>query len=108
MNSSAWLPAANGFHCREDHCRCLLRLRQKWEMPVAKADDARIDSSGGLALQGGCKQTILVGNAIPRRPRMPGGVSDAIEERAGTNGLLRGGDDGSLGRRQVVRQKPRH
>ena len=68
------------------------------------ADDARIDPLG-LALQGGRKQTILVGNAIPGRPRMPGGICDAIEKCAGPNGLLRGGEDRGLGRRQVMRQK---
>ena len=36
---------------------------------------------------------------------MPGGVCDAIEKCAGSNGLLRGGEDRSLSRRQVMRQK---
>src|SRR5687767_623088 len=105
MNSSAGLPAAKTLHCREDHSCRLVRFREKWEMAGAEADDARIDPSGGLALQGGCKQTIPVGNAIPGRPRLPGGVCDAIEKCAGSNGFLRGGEDRSLGRRQVMRQK---
>jgi hypothetical protein len=36
---------------------------------------------------------------------MPGGVCDAIKKCAGSNGLLRGGEDCGLGRRQVMRQK---
>ena len=98
MNSSAWLPAAKTLHCREDHSRRLVRFRQKWEMAGAEADDARIDPLGGLALQGRRKQTILVGNAIPGRPRTPCGVGDAIEKGAGSNGLLRSGEDRSLAR----------
>ena len=74
-------------------------------MAGAEADDARIDPLGGLALQGRRKQTILVGNAIPAGPRIPGGICDAIEKCAGPNGLLRCSEDRSLGRRQVMRQK---
>jgi hypothetical protein len=74
-------------------------------MAGAEADDARIDPLGGLALQSRRKQTILVGNAIPAGLRSPGGICDAIEKCAGPNGLLRGSEDRSLGRRQVMRQK---
>ena len=74
-------------------------------MAGAEANDARIDPLGGLALQGRRKQTILVGNAIPAGPRVPGGLCDAIEKCAGPNGLLRCSEDRSLGRRQVMRQK---
>src|SRR5262245_17126368 len=105
MKSSAWLPAPNILHSREDHRRRLVRSREKWEMAGAKADNARTDPSGRLALQSGCKQTILIRNAVPGRLRMPGGVRDAIEKCAGPNGLLRGGEDRSLGRRQIMREK---